>query len=290
MGILQMLMSGGAAGAPSEGGDDVIETATHWIHVFTTPGDFINSSTIVADYLMVGGGGWGTGFLGGGGGGGAFVYKTSVTLPVSTRAVVIGQGGNVGTGWPSYTKPSPGTSTTFNSLTASGGGGGSGAYPGPAAWQSGSPGASGGGGGGEHTPHPAGSATSNSYPGSFGVSPDIGWGHPGGNGFAPWNFCGGGGGGASAAGTAGSAPTGGPGGDGLPVSWIPSSYGTPGPQPGRYFAGGGAGKAYGGGYGVPGTPGAGAPNPPAYTSAATGGGGGPASGSDSGIVAIRYPK
>jgi hypothetical protein len=288
-------------GPSATGGDEIIDTPTHWIHVFTSPGTFSNSRSLDVDYLMVGGGGYGGANLGGGGGGGAFIYKTAATLSVDDYSITIGQGGTVGTAWPSYNKPTPGTPTTFNALTASGGGGGSGAYPGPAPWQNGSNGASGGGGGGEHTAHAKGYATADPYPGVFGDSPNNGWGHDGGNGFAPWNFCGGGGGGASVVGDTGTAPSGGPGGDGLPVTWMPPSYGTPGPQPGRWFGGGGAGRSYGPGYGVHGIPGHGAGTPGSLSGGGdnTGGGGGgrlldgtgtASSTGYAGIVAIRYSK
>lgn len=291
-------LTGGGASAKATGGDEIIDTGTHWIHVFTSPGTFSNLTSLTVDYFMVGGGGYGGANLGGGGGAGAFIYKSSASLSVNSYGITIGQGGTLGY-FP--VKPSPGSPTTFNSLTAAGGGGGSGAYPGPAPYQDGSPGASGGGGGGEHTAHAKGYATSDPYPGVFGDSPNIGWGHDGGDGFAPWNFCGGGGGGASAAGSTGTAPSGGPGGDGLPITWMPPSYGTPGPQPGRYFAGGGAGRAYGSGYGVHGIPGKGAGTPGSLPGGGdnTGGGGGgllfDGTGTASyigyaGIVAIRYSK
>ncbi len=61
-----------------------------------------------------------------------------------------------------------------------------------------------------------------------------------------------------------SAPrTAGAGGDGLPISWMPASYGTTGPSAGRWFAGGGGG----GTWGNTGGPG-GAGGRPLYTSCA----------------------
>lgn len=295
---------GGVAGASAEGGNEIIDTGTHWLHVFTSPGNFINPGSLVVDYVMVGGGGFGGGNLTGGGGGGAFIYKTSVTLPASTYPIGIGPGGPSTVAPGSWVKPNNGTPTTFNSLTAAGGGGSGGPYPGPPTYQSGSPGASGGGGNGEWSSWPGGSATVDPYPGVFGDSPNNGYGHPGGWGTGGWNFCGGGAGGAAAAGVNGNIYDGGAGGDGLPVPWMPPSYGTPGPQPGRYFAGGGGGEE--GATGPPGPSTAGKPGWGAGTPGSlpaggdnTGGGGGGThtdgtgsarhNGSD-GIVAIRYPK
>jgi hypothetical protein len=312
MGIMQMLMGGGAAGASGEGGDAIIDTGTHWIHVFTSPGNFVIGSSLTVEYFMVGGGGGSSSGQGAGGGGaGAFIYRSSDTLPASTYQIVIGTGGTTAYSvWPNYYKPTPGTSTTFNSLTASGGGGGSGNYPSPGPIQTGIPGASGGGGTGEHSSYPGGSATSSPYPGSLSDSPTSGWGSAGAAGQAPWNFTGGGGGGAASAGTT-MAAIGGSGGDGIAIPWMPTDYGTPGPSGGRYFAGGGGGMS--GLTGPQGFSGSGIPGWGSGTSGSlpsggdnTGGGGGgtilnptgvanpslgsaPFDGFD-GIIAIRYPK
>ena len=297
-------LNSGAGGASAEGGT-IIDTGSHWLHVFTSPGNFVSSAALTVDYFMVGGGGGASQGQGAGGGGaGAFIYKTSVSLSAASYPIVIGQGGaSVVSGWPNYNKPAPGTNTTFNSLTAQGGGGGSGNYPNPGPVQTGSPGASGGGGTGEHSSYPGGNAAASPYPGSFGNTPTSGYGHPGGAGRAPWNFTGGGGGGAASAGGT-DARVGGPGGNGLAVPWMPTDYGTPGPGSGRYFAGGGGGMS-----GLTGPQGATSKGSPGWGTGTpgsagvgdnTGGGGGghltaTTSGNAQfagydGIVAIRYSK
>lgn len=270
----------------ASGGNSIIYTPTHVIHVFTSPGtftvDFDYPTANTVDYLVVGGGG--AGRNGGGGGGG---FRTGIGLTVTSaliNIVTIGAGGALGS--------SSGSSSSFGPITATGGGlGGTG--PGG----NGSPGGSGGGGGSAPGLSPSIGGVGNSPP----VSPPQG--NPGGNGRGGG---GGGGGGATTAGTTATNPFGllilgaaGPGGSGIGINWIPSSYGTPGPSATfRYFSGGGGGLrspkstgsgvgGFGGGGPAP-TPGAGSGTSGTTNTGGGGGGGVPGSSGGSGIVAIRY--
>lgn len=265
-------------------GGTIIDDAGFRIHVFTSPGSFVVSSLGSSDgtveYLVVAGGGSGgtasvTGRYGGGGGAGGFRTATGFPITVTTYPITVGGGG-----------APQGSPSIFSTITSAGGGrGADGPTGNPAV---GIPGGSGGGGQNNV------GGTGNTPP----VSPPQG--NPGGN----TNVIGGsaGGGGAGAAGPSGPAPAD-PGGIGSPVTWVPVSYGTPGPAPGRYFAGGGAagatpsvgttsGGAGGGGPSVwPGT------NNPGTTNTGGGGAGGQGPGGTpvvggtggSGIVIIRYP-
>lgn len=286
--------------------DDITDGAnTYKMHTFTSSGTFTvtkNPNTPI-EYLMIAGGGSGGGssalgasgyYAGGGGAGGARFGNTTVS--VNTYTVTVGAGGALANTSPrgrggngvDSSISAPG----FSTLTATGGGGGgAGAIPSTASV--GSPGGSGGGNSGYNNV-----SFSSGTPGQ---------GNSGGGGTS---YAAGGGGGAGAAGTPGTPASGpgGPGGVGVPVSWIPSSYGTPGPAPGRWFAGGGGGDGSQGGQpggtGGAGGGGTGAQNPslsPTGTAIAgttnTGGGGGGSSGlsgmdlgakGGSGIVIIRY--
>jgi hypothetical protein len=283
-------------------------------HVFTGPGTFTVSSVGNAcgsnsvEYLVVAGGGGGGGGNYHGGGGGAGGYRqnypspTTAGLPVSVQGYPITVGGG-GPGGVAAAVGTSGTSSVFSTITSAGGGGGGftscGGGPGASP---GSPGASGGGSSGLSGPGTSTGGTGNTPP----VAPPQG--NPGGSvpsGPTPPGYGGSGGGGASAAGSNGTGPTAGAGGAGSPIATTvfgptAPSYGTPGPAPGRYFAGGGGGS----GYGIPGATGGtggGGPGGTDTTSATvgtinTGGGGGgterfsTAIGGQggSGIVVIRY--
>jgi len=257
------------------------------------------------EYILVAGGGAG-GYSQngdnrrGGGGGGAGGLLTNFlnhplrpntpgthTVTIQNYSFTVGAGGPAPTGSPG-TGPN-GSDTTAFGYTAIGGGGG-GANEGQNA-------AAGGSGGGAGADGNVPSAPGSGYPPS---GPPYTQGYPGG---AAGSFGGGGGGGATASGQPGS---GGPGGSGSRFTAeysIPNSYGTTGPQPGRYLAGGGGGGTHptgntagsggsgGGGAGkstnIVGDPG----------TANTGGGGGGAGGGPvntsggeggSGIIVIRY--
>ena len=252
-------------------GGTIIDDAGFRIHVFTSPGSFVVSSLGSSDgtveYLVVAGGGSGgtasvTGRYGGGGGAGGFRTATGFPITVTTYPITVGGGG-----------APQGSPSIFSTITSAGGGrGADGPTGNPAV---GIPGGSGGGGQNNV------GGTGNTPP----VSPPQG--NPGGN----TNVIGGsaGGGGAGAAGPSGPAPAD-PGGIGSPVTWVPVSYGTPGPAgSGGYFAGGGSsGPVNNGASG-------GGSNSPTPAVVNTGGGGGSTNDgypntSAPGIVLIRYPN
>jgi hypothetical protein len=298
----------GDLGAPvfiSATGGTILTSGNFKTHVFTGDGCFAVSQLGNAptqptggpqnvDYLVVAGGGNGSS----GGGGGAGGYRTSFPSPgcnagsfpitLTTYPISVGAGGG-GNGVPS----------TFSTITSAGGGTGGFHASAPA-----KPGGSGGSGGG-------GSSNSGSVPGGSGntppVSPPQGNGG-GGSGPAAPCITSGGGGGAGGTGSASPGPTGGAAGNGGVGATIADSffgptapsYGTPGPAPGRYFAGGGGGANHAGSPAGNSTGGSGGGGPgvapPAGGTAGTvntgGGGGGSIQGSGrdggSGIVVIRY--
>lgn len=294
-------------------GGTVVDSGGYRIHIFTassTPGFNITSlgGTGVAEVLVVAGGA-----AGGGGGGGAggvrnFPYTFTAT---GSYPITVGGGGSPGG------REQPNVDAGDGNQSFISGPGGAIIF------------ATGGGGGGmhDHTPHVgqtggsgggrAAQAAPTLQPGAStvaspdGISPTV-QGYPGGGAFtyAGGNGTSGGGGGAGAAGGNGTPPANGTGrvagagGIGIPISWMPPSYGTPGPNPGRYFAGGGGGAGWGnvGGPGGAGGGGAGGYSPVTPTSSGqagstnTGGGGGATSyppygtggTGGSGIIAIRY--
>jgi len=258
-------------------------------HVFTSSGTF--SITPPGDgnditYLIVGGGGGGGGsvdaYAGAGGGAGGYVEGTLTVFGSFPLSITIGSASSpAGNGNPS-TIADPGTT-----ITAWGGGAGGTGSPSPPTQWIGTPGGSGGGatlnataGTGDRqtgTPTSTGSSPPQGFPGFTYAT--LG---------GPGALSGGGGG----AGFGGPVTT--PsqtGGDGKAAfsgdSGIPPSYGTPGPTPGRWFAGGGAGDGGSGGAGGGGGPGS-------NGTANTGGGGGarwPTGAGrtgGSGIVIIKY--
>jgi hypothetical protein len=168
-------------------GGTITTDATHTYHTFTGAGNFELATSKEIEYLVIGGGGFGgskgnqSGFGGGGGAGG--LKNATVTKAAGTYAVTVGASG------------SPGTGSSFDDISVSGGGRG-----GQGGESAGVPtaGQSGGSGGG------AGKGPINSGRGS-GIA---GQGNDGGN----VGNRGGGGGGAVNAGSGG---TGGNGGDGL---------------------------------------------------------------------------
>ena len=232
--------------------------------------------TYNVQYMIVGGGGGGGNDRGAGGGAGGqrYVCSKSFTLtPCTSYPIVIGAGG------PGSPPQSNGTGSTFSTITSAGGGTAGGSSP------------------------PCGAA------GNTPPTPCT-QGYAGGNGTPPAGYqSGGGGGGAEVGvnGTPGPAPSGpgGPGGDGNPTAIFATpnapSYGTPGPAPGRYLAGGGGGSGGSPGAGGDGCGGAGGGGDANATGAGdagtvnTGGGGGgdanvaPGGGGQggSGIVILR---
>lgn len=279
-------------------------------HVFTGDGSFVVSCAGNAagsnsvEYLVIAGGGAGNRSAAGGGGAGGYRQNypspVSAGLPVTatTYPITVGAGGAAGNpGGPSCSV-TKGSNSIFSTITSAGGGT-TGAGSGP----NGKDGGSGAGTG----DNPANIGLGNTPP----VSPPQG--NPGGLGLStrpsPLAGTSGGGGGAAATGqTAPSQTQSGAGGVGSPISpafFGPTapSYGTAGPAPGRYFAGGGGGGSYidaVGGAGGAGGGGAGGGPPSEGTSgtANTGGGGGggrhPGNAENkggaggSGIVVIRY--
>jgi hypothetical protein len=268
-------------------GGTVIDDAGYRIHVFTSPGSFVVSSLNLSpgtvEYLVVAGGAaGGTGDVSGryGGGGGAGGFRTATGFPVTatTYPITVGAGGAPGAG--TGGAANSGNPSIFSTITSAGGGGGAGGLVStPVA---GGPGGSGGGGQNNI------GGTGNTPP----VSPPQG--NPGGTTTVTGGSAGGGGAGAAGPSTAPVSA----GGIGSPITWLPASYGTPGPAPGRYFAGGGSGGgtasggAGGGGPNIlPGTVNPGTTNTGGGGAGGQGPGGTPtvAGSGGSGIVVIRYP-
>lgn len=144
------------------------------------------SSSFVADVLVIGGGGAG-GHLGGGGAGGHRYFTNESLVSATNYTVTVGAGGSASTG----ATGNQGSNSVFSTYTAAGGGGGAGEAALPAA------GGSGGGGGG---------LAGTSRPGAAGNTPSTSpsQGNAGGNGNdngVGTAFAGGGGGGAGATGS-----------------------------------------------------------------------------------------
>jgi hypothetical protein len=226
-------------------GGTIIDDAGYRIHVFTTTSNLdISTGPEVSnvEVVLVGGGGaggYGTnfGFAGGGGGAGGVYTSNSILVSPGSYVITIGAGGIGG--------PSSTTSVTSGSNSSAFGyialGGGAGGFTGPT--QEHKNGKSGGSGGG--------AARNPAHDGTPG--PAIPWeGVSQGNEGGKWNtpatpgaFGGGGGGGGGVKGFDGATVepayyADGQGGNGLPVVWFSNvNYGTPGPTPGRWLAGGG---------------------------------------------------
>ena len=293
-------------------GGTVLTCGNFKTHVFTGPGTFSVScagnagGSNTVEYAVVAGGGGGS--FGGGGAGGFrqnFPSPTSggLTITASSFPITVGGGGN---GRPVTGTTTAGSNSIFSSITSAGGG-----RAGGVTNNGGDGGDGGSGGGAGHGSTNTGSKDDGGSGNTPPVSPAQGF--DGGNGFQNGCYYGGGGGGGAAAvgtGAVGTNPnvayTGGNGGIGVPIAdsnFGPTapSYGTPGPAPGRYFAGGGGGSYYyNPGYGFGGAGGGGRAGVcgggPGCGSVAgttnTGGGGGGANGQGknggSGIVIIRY--
>ena len=306
--------------------------------IFTAPGYLSLGVGGQVDVLLVGGGGaGGNGELrpspafysaGGGGGAGGYLEKLDLTLPIGFYEIRVGSGGisdvqqggspsDIRLGTPG--EPSTITGPTITDLIAYGGGGGGGSWDGPpnVLGTGGSDGGSGGGashnltgGEGNRTTAklPATGSPIPSYlqnQGAVNVQ-----GHPGGDGTGNVSYGSGGGGAGGDGQTFPQVSNSGEGGIGR-AAWsddpgIPPAYGTPGPTPGRYFAGGGGGGSNAPGVvGGAGGGGTGADRRPTTITQSTsgtvntGGGGGGGHGNDPsnnykgqpggpGIVIIRY--
>jgi hypothetical protein len=291
-----------------------VDATKGWINVQT-------DSTVIGAYnvrytVIAGGGGGGVATLGrygaAGGGAGGLRTITCKTFEVTTGTafpITVGAGGAEGT--PLTVQGGSGTPSVFSTITGTGGGG-AGGETGPTPDNSpllgGLAGGSGGGGSGAGGPRcePALAGGAGNTPP---VSPPQG--NNGGNGIKTGQQGGGGGGGLGGVGANASGPCAGDGGIGA-VNTIfgsapeASSYGTPGPAPGRYFSGGGGGGIYHpgtAGTGGSGGGGAGGTSSPSGNSGTAGtvntggGGGGGSSGGGgggsgalggSGLVVIRH--
>lgn len=226
-------------------------------HIFTSPGNFvienIGSSDSIDVFMVAGGGG------GGSSGGGAGGVRQFSNIPVSLGIYPISVGSGGG-GIPS-SNPHPGASRGVETIAfgyiAAGGGGGAGRNTDYA----GTTGGSGGGGGfsgsnfsygyNPSTPSDVLAAVPAPFGGPLPFPYAFTQGFPGGVGApsvgSPSGLTCGGGGGAGGAGADGNTSSLNVlGGIGIPAfsgtEDIPPSYGTPGPTPGRWFAGGGPGR------------------------------------------------
>lgn len=299
-------------GVMSASGGTEVESGGYRIHIFTassTPGfNVTDLGPGEIEVLVVAGGGAG----GGGGGGAGGLRNLPYTLSATgAYPIAVGGGGSpggsespqvdAGDGNPSYIVGPSGA------IIFATGGGGAGMHD-----HAPNIGQTGGSGGGRAAVGPNFQPGSATVASPDGISPTV-QGNPGGGAYpyAAGNGTSAGGGGAGGAGGDGTPPGNGSprvaglGGIGVPITWMPPSYGTPGPQPGRYFAGGGGGAGWGneGADGGSGGGGSGGYNPgvtPTSSGQAgtvnTGGGGGATSyppygtggTGGSGIVAIRY--
>ena len=239
------------------------------------------SSDVEVQYLVIAGGG-SSGVMSGGGAGG-LLSNNFIANANTSYSVTVGGGAASGGSQGSnssifgFISVGGGRGVTFNTAGGPGGSGGGAGYP---------------------------------FPGEVGINGGTsvaGQGNRGGNTTQPfgqpYGACGGGGAGAAGLDLGPASPRGyqsGPGGNGLPFSWVPESYGTPGPTPGRWFAGGGAGS-WGGSspspYAVGGAGGGGSDGPASPVGIGkvnTGGGGAkvrdlaPGAGG-SGVIILKYP-
>ena len=272
-----------------------VDATKGWQDIHDSTASVIGGTFYNVEYLVVAGGGGANGpACYGGGGGGAGGYRNATGFQVSTNCapytITVGAGGS-GAGTPNAA--TVGAVSTFSTITSAGGGQGGNAGP---VGQGGSNGGDGGSGGGGL-----------SGTGGVGNTPPVSppQGNNGGIGaLSSGNVRSGGGGGAAAQGEDGpTIPTpnlGGDGGIGAPTAIFGSApqaptYGTPGPAPGRYFAGGGAGRGgYSGNSGTAGSGGSGGGGGGASNGCTnTGGGGGgnrvgTAGSGGSGIIIIKH--
>ena len=284
------------------GGNSVVTEGGYRRHIFTSPGNLVVSALAgPASVLVVGAGGAGGSSTGNGqaGAGGAGGFRLASGLAFANGAtypVTIGSGG--ASSAPGPGQGGDGGNSVFgfpSAVTATGGGGGGGYNAPTGGYQAGRPGGSGGGHGNDGVGVGEGNAGGNDprcNPTSEGSD----------GGTSTTNSCGTGGGGASQAGQ-GDGDDVGPGGAGAPApsDIVPTSYGEPGPSPGRYFAGGGGGGGSPtqaqGGVGGGGNGGQHAVGGDASTNMGGGGGGAQGPGSNQfaggaggpGIVIVSYP-
>ena len=221
--------------------DDLSPQRGKVVHTFIESGTFVANQNIQnIECLIIGGGGGGgagEGYAGpgGGGGAGAVIYKTDRSVTAGSHTVTVGQGGDIavdGSGGPdSQGSGYKGGDSSFNGLTATGGG-----YGGGYAQLGGTSGSAGGTGNGNQNASSAATANPGSTVVADEVSPDNGWGYPGGAAapYSPGTAQGsGGGGGAAGAGSAGTPNSAGNGGDGVAYTIVGQGV--------KWYAGGGGG-------------------------------------------------
>jgi hypothetical protein len=271
------------------GGNLIVQDGTYWYHTFLSSGTFTPSSSLTnVDYLVIAGGGGGTGYyvpngyagpgagglrstVGTTGGGGSLESQISLSSGTS-YTISVGAGGTSGGSGGSSGSNSSISGTGLTTITSLGGGarnttGGS-------------------GGGGSYDPNTYGLGTA-------------GQGYRGGNGYivGGGDTMGGGGGGAGAVGANATSTAGGNGGAGVQISAfsVPTLTGVSG-----FYAGGGGGAAEASGRTAgTGGSGGGGNGAVAYINATnaipnTGSGGGAAGAGamgrgGSGLVIVRYP-
>ncbi len=261
------------------GGNEVYTDGTYWYHVFKSDGNFVPTTSMNVDYLVVAGGGGGSYGGGGAGGlrctvgatGGGGSLESQLAVTAQTYAITVGAGGVGGAN--NTAAGTNGSDSVFSSITSTGGGGG-GARTNTTATNNGKNGGAGGGGGadlnGTGTTTTAGTGTANQ-------------GFAGGTGrHVSGSFEGsGGGGGAGAVGNNSSSGTGGNGGAGVASSITGTSVTRGGGGAGGGNVSGSAGSGGGGAVNANGT----------VNTGGGGGGGVPVStggAGGSGIVIVRY--
>jgi len=232
----------------------------YFVHIFKNTANFIATTNLDIDYLIVGGGG-GTPLADSGGGGGGGVLTGSMNISKGRYGAVVGLGGTPNSSNPTFNMANNGDNSSFNNIVALGGG------PGGYYTQQPTNGASGGG-------------LAHSCCGLFRTLGTTGQGY--GGGIGSWLYAYGGGGGAGGNGQDGTTSKAGDGGIGLMSNITGTS---------QYYGGGGAGGVNS--YGNTVTSGAGGlgggGNSAQRGVDGLGGGGGGRSGyGGSGIVIIRY--
>ena len=104
--VVRYQIAASQSGSAKATGGAISFTPSKTVHVFTTSGDFNNTSgsNLSVEYLVIGGGGGGGSRFGGGGGAGAYRTATGFTVSPGPNTVTVGGGGAGG-----VTKGGPGT-------------------------------------------------------------------------------------------------------------------------------------------------------------------------------------
>jgi len=112
--VRKIITSGGSVSQGISGG------YAYRVHRFSSNGTFTSNIAVSNSLLLVvGGGGGGGAYSGAGGDAGRYVYSSNYNLTSGSKSVVIGTGGRENATWPvTYT---PGSSSSFGSVTAVGG-------------------------------------------------------------------------------------------------------------------------------------------------------------------------